>query len=113
MDVFCCERELCELFKSNNKNFTITFDISSEHVNIYVRHFGDWDSQKGKVILNKLWKNFKLPLIGSEDTCKLQNYTGFITDDIVSEYMFTMQNVDFLNTQNYNNKYVLILTEQS
>ena len=71
MDVFCRERELYELFKSKNKNFTITFNINSGEVTIFVRHFRDWDSQKGKVILDTLLKNLTLPLIGWENDCKL------------------------------------------
>ena len=118
MDVFYRERELCKLFKSKKKEFTITFDINPQEVTIYVRHFRDWDSQKGKVILDKFWKNFKLPLIGWKNNCKLFNYKRFIDDEFISEYIFTMQkfddwkimDCDFLN---YNNKYISILTEQN
>ena len=59
MDAFYCERELCELFKSKIRNFTITFNINSQEVTIYVRHFGDWDSQKGKVILDTFGKTLR------------------------------------------------------
>ena len=58
MDVFYLERELCKLFKSKNKEFTITFNINSKEVTIYVRYFRDWDSQKEKVVLDKFWKTF-------------------------------------------------------
>ena len=34
MDVFYLERELCKLFKSKNKEFTITFDINSRSYNL-------------------------------------------------------------------------------
>ena len=47
MDMFYFERELCELFKSKNSEFEISFTISSNEVIIYVRHYGDWDYQKG------------------------------------------------------------------
>ena len=81
-------------------------------------HFGDWGSQKGKVVLNTLWRNFKLPLIGWKNDYKLLNYKGFIEDDIISEYMLTMQKFDYRKTLtsdflNYNNKYISILTEQN
>ena len=50
-DVFHRKRELCELFKLKNKEFSITFNINSKKVTIFVRHFWDWDSQGGKIIL--------------------------------------------------------------
>ena len=108
---FYRERELCKPFKSNNKNFTIAFDINSKEVTIYVCHFGNWDSQKGKVILETLWKNFKLPFIGWKIDCKLLNYKGFTEDDIVSEYVFTMRKLDFrkaidIEFLNYNSEYI-------
>ena len=63
MDVFYRERQLCELFKSENNGFDINFNIKSSEVSIFVRHSGNWDIQKGKKNLNKLWENFKLPVI--------------------------------------------------
>ena len=102
------------------KNFIITFYIAAYEVQICARHFGDWDSKKVEVILNKLWKNFKLPLINWNNKCKVMNYKGFLTDDIVSvtEYVFTMKKFDFSKTQcveilDYNNKYIAILNEQN
>ena len=50
-DLFHRKRELCELFKLKNKEFSITFNINSKKVTIFVRHFWDWDSQGGKIIL--------------------------------------------------------------
>ena len=61
---FVLKESFVNFLNQKNRNFTITFNINSQEVTIYVRHFGDWDSQKGKVILDTLWKNFKLPLIG-------------------------------------------------
>ena len=118
MDVFCHERELSELFKSKNINFTITFNINSWEVTIFLGHFGDWDSQKGKVIWDTLWKNFKLQLIGWENDCKLLSYKGFIEDDIVSEYVFTMRKFYFWKTRSidflsYDNNYISALTKQN
>lgn len=94
------------------------FDINSKEVTIYLRHFGDWDSQKGKIILERLWKSFKLPVIDWEDNSKLLNYKGFISDDFMSEYLFPMQKYDYSKTMdsnflNYNNKYISILSEQN
>ena len=118
IDVFCWERELCKLFKSNDKNLTITFYIAAYDVQICVRHFGDSDSQKGEVILNKLWKILNFPLIGWNNKCKVMNCKGFLTDDIVSEYVYTMKKFDFSKMQcaeflDYNNKYISIMTEQN
>ena len=59
MDAFYCERELCEHFKSKIRNFTITFNINSQEVTIYVRHFEEWNSQKGKVILDTSGKTLR------------------------------------------------------
>ena len=68
MDVFYHERQLCQLFKSENNGFDINFNINLSEVTILVRHSGNWDSQEGKKILNKLWENFKLPFIGWENS---------------------------------------------
>ena len=115
---FVVKESFVNFLNQKNRNFTITFNINSQEVTIYVRHFGDWDSQKGKVILDTLWKNFKLPLIGWQNDCKLLSYKGFIEDDIVSQYVFTMEKFDFNKTQsndflNYKNKHISILTEQN
>ena len=68
MDVFYHERQLCQLFKSENNGFDINFNINLNEVTIFVRHSGNWDSQEGKKNLNKLWENFKLPVIGWENS---------------------------------------------
>lgn len=60
MAVFYQEKEICKLFKSENGGLDINFSISSNEV----RHNRNWDYQKGKLILNALSENFKLPVIG-------------------------------------------------
>ena len=111
MDVFYHGRQLCELFKSENNGFDINFNINSGEVAIFVLHYGKWDSQKGKSILNKLWENFKLPVIGWENNCKVLNYKDINDDVLISEYIFTMRHFNYWKTmvdefQEYNSKYV-------
>ena len=48
MVIFYREKELCELFRSENREFDINFNINSSKVTIFVRHSGSWDSQEGK-----------------------------------------------------------------
>ena len=115
---FVVKESFLNFLNQKNKNFTITFNINSGEVTIFVHNFGDWDSQKGKVILDTLWKNFKLPLIGWENDCKLLSHKGFIEDDIVSEYVFTMRKFYFWKTRSidflsYDNNYISALTKQN
>ena len=56
MDVFYRERQLCELFKSENNGFDVTFNINSSEVSIFVHHSGNWNIQKGKKkFIGKRW----------------------------------------------------------
>ena len=48
IDVFYRERQLYELFKSENNGFDINFNINSSEVSVFVRHSGNWDIRKGK-----------------------------------------------------------------
>ena len=116
MDVFYRERQLCELFKSGNNGFDINFNINSGEVAIFVLHYGKWDSQKGKSILNKLWENFKLPVIGWENNCKVLNYKDINGDFLICEYIFTMSHFNCWKTmadefKEYNSKYVTEVEE--
>ena len=116
MDVSYRERELCELFKSENNGFDINFNFSSSEVTIFVRHSGNWNRQKRKKILNKLWENFKLPVIGWENNCKVLNYKDINDDILISEYIFTMRYFNYWKTmadefQIYNSKYVTEVEE--
>ena len=95
MDVFCRERELCELFKSRKQKFHNHLRHKLTRSYNLCTSFWRLDNQKGKVILDTLWKNFKLSLIGWENDSKLLSYKGFIADDIVSEYVFTRRKFDF------------------
>ena len=38
MVIFYREKELCELFRSENREFDINFNINSSKVTIFVRH---------------------------------------------------------------------------
>lgn len=119
MDMFHRERELCKLFESENRAFNITFTINSKEVIIYVRHSGHWDYQKGKLILNKLWGNFKLPVIGWENDCKVLNYQDILNNPRISvtEYIFSMRHFTYWKTMCeeficYNNKYTVDVKER-
>ena len=109
-DIFYRERELCELFKSENNGFDINFWIDSSEVVIFVRHSGkNWNVQKGKKILNELWRNFKLPVIGWEKNCSVLNYKDINDDVSISEYIFKMHQFNYYKTltdefQEYNSK---------
>ena len=83
MDCFVPERELCKLFKSKNKNFEIQFKINSKEVVIYVYHLGEWTSEEGYVILNELFRNFKLSLLGWKDSCNVVNYKSYINNKCI------------------------------
>ena len=111
MDVFYRERELCELFKSENNGFDINFNINSSEVTISVRHSGNWNSQKGKKNLNKLWENFKLSAIGWENNCKVLNYKDIIDDVSISECHFNYWKTMADEFQIYNSKYVTEVEE--
>ena len=73
-DIFERERELCMLFIKNNKSENLSFDfsISNSSVELIVRYNNqtDWNSEKGREDINRLWRNFNLAFIGyrSEDT---------------------------------------------
>ena len=80
MDVFVPQRELCKLFKLKNKNFEIQFKINSKEVVIYVYHLGKWASEEGYIILNELFRNFKLLFLGWKDFCNVLNYKSYINN---------------------------------
>ena len=111
MDVFFQERELCELFKSKNKNFKIEFSIRSEWVVIRVFHVGEWDIGKRNIFLKSTLNNFKLSLLGWSNSCKVLNCNSYINNESIAEYTYKMKgrfeiekffDYDFLE---YDNKY--------
>ena len=72
--------------------------------------------KKEKKYLNKLWENFKLPVIGWENNCKVLNYKDINDDILISEYIFTMRHFNYWKTmadefQIYNSKYVTEVEE--
>ena len=74
MDVFAHERDLCMLFlKIESNDCEIVFEILSKLVSISIFHTGSWNSVTGEFILNTLCKNFKLPIIGWKEKCKVLN----------------------------------------
>ena len=69
-DIFERERELCLLFIKNNKSESLSFDfsISNSSVDLIVRYNNqtDWNIEKGREDINRLWRNFNLAFIGIE-----------------------------------------------
>ena len=99
-----------------NNGFDINFNINSSEVSIFVRHSGNWDIQRGKKNLNKLWENFKLPVIGWENNCNVLNYKDINDDVLICEYIFTMSHFSCWKTmvdelQEYNSKYLTEVEE--
>ena len=80
MDVFFRERELCELFKSenSNENQKVVYTIEANAVTISIFHKGSLDYKRMCVILYVLWDNFKLPIIAWKETCSLFRYKNFM-----------------------------------
>ena len=68
-------------------------------------------SKRKKKKINKLWENFKLPVIDWENNCKVLNYKDINDDVLVCEYILTMSHFNYWKTivdefQEYNSKYV-------
>ena len=112
-DIFERERELCMLFIKNNsaKNLSFDFSISNSSVDLIVRYQkeSDWDIEKGRFEINRLWRNFNLAFIGYKTECVVLNYRT-VHKRIVTEYFFPMIKFDIENFHskefsNYNNEY--------
>ena len=119
MGMFDRERQLCELFESENRAFKINYTINSKEVITYVWHNVDWDNEKGKLILNKLWEKFKLPVVDWENVCKVLNYQDILNNPqiSVSKYVFTMRHFSYWKAMceefiNYDNKYVADVSQR-
>ena len=113
MVFFFVKESFATFLKSKNKNFEIQFKINSKEVVIYVYHLGDWISEQGEVTLYELWRNFKLPLLGWKDSCKILNYKSYIDNKPISEYTFKMEKFDILKVRepdfmSYNNEYFFL-----
>ena len=113
-DLFARERELCMPFIKNNMATNLSFDysITNESVDIIVRYNSEkeWDIEKGRQNLDKLWRNFNLAFIGYKTNCVVLNYRSK-TNKFVTEYFFQMINFNFENFRSkeynkpYNNEY--------
>ena len=57
-----------------------------------------WTVKKQKKNLNKLWENFKLPVIGWKNNCKVLNYKDINDNVLISEYIFTMHHFTYWKT---------------
>ena len=77
-ELFDRERELCMLFIKNNEREGLSFDysISNTSVDLIIRYNnqGDWDVEKGRQNINRLWRNFNLAYIGYKTECVVLNY---------------------------------------
>ena len=113
-DLFDRERELCMLFIKNNESEGLSFDylIRNTLVDLIVcyNNQNEWDIEKGKENINRLWRNFNLAYIGYKTECVVLNY-GTIHNKFVTEYVFPMIKFNIENfyskeyRNNYNNKY--------
>ena len=74
MDCFKRERKLCMLFK--------TKETTPKLVSLLIFHAGTWNSVRDEFILNSFWNNFKLPLIGWKEKCKVLNYDTIAVFDL-------------------------------
>ena len=83
MDTFQREKEICEIFKSEN-DYNITYKVNSKEINIIVYHNGNFDVERGKKRLNQLKEIFKL----SYKECKVLNYID-IDNQFITEYFFS------------------------
>ena len=112
-DIFERERELCLLFIKNNNSENLSFDflISNSSVDLIVRYNNqtDWNIEKGRSNINRLWRNFNLAFIGYKSECVVLNYRTSQCK-YVTEYCFPMTkfNIETFHSKefsNYNNKY--------
>ena len=111
-EIFGRERELCLLFIKNNKSDGLLFDfvISNSSVDLIVRYskLDEWDIEKGRRNIDRLWKNFNLAFIGYHSHCNVITYRSNMS--FVTEYSFAMLKFNFENFHspefdNYNNTY--------
>ena len=111
-DIFGRERELCLLFIKNNKSHGLSFDfsISNSSVELIVRYSKEdqWDQEKGRRNIDRLWKNFNLAFIGYNSHCNVLRYRTNM--HFVTEYSFTMLKINIENFhsaefEKYNNTY--------
>ena len=112
-DIFARERELCLLFIKNNKSDGLSFDfvISNSSVDLIVKYSNpnQWDTEKGRREIDKLWKNFNLAFIGNKSHCNVLQYRTF-GSFYVTEYSFTtlkfnMENFHSSEFNKYDNLY--------
>ena len=111
-DIFGRELELCLLFIKNNKSDGLSFDfvISNSSVDLIVRYstLDEWDIEKGRRNIDRLWENFNLAFIGYNSHCNVLTYRSNMA--FVTEYSFAMLKFNFENFHspefdNYDNTY--------
>ena len=113
-DLFDRERELCMFFIKNNESEGLLFDysISNTSVDLIIRYNNqsDWNVEKGRENINRLWRNFNLAFIGYKSECIVLNYRT-IHNKFVTEYFFPMIKFNIENFHSkeyrsyYNNEY--------
>ena len=110
-DIFVRERELCLLFIKDNKSDGLSFDfvISNSSVDLIVKYSNpnQWDTEKGRREIDKLWKNFNLAFIGYKSHCNVLQYRTFDSFyETVSFYLkFNMENFQSSEFNKYDNLY--------
>ena len=112
-DIFERERELCMLFIKNNSSENLSFDfsISNSSVDLIVCYNKqtDWDKEKTRSEINRLWRNFNLAFIGYKSECIVLNYrtahAKFVTEYCFSMIKFNLENFHSKEFSNYNNEY--------
>ena len=88
LDVFRREKQVCEIFKSENASFKIHYNVNSEEIIITVSHKGNWNVEIGKKRLNELWRIFRLYQLGWETECIVFNYENSSKEIEICEYFF-------------------------
>ena len=111
-DIFGRERELCLLFIKNNKSDGLSFDfvISNSSVDLIVRYskLDEWDIEKGRRNIDRLWKNFNLAFIGYSSHCNVLTYRTnnfFVTEYFFTMLKFNLENFHLPEFNNYDNSY--------
>ena len=80
------------LFIKNNESDGLSFgySISNTSADLVVRYNNknDWDIEKGRENINRLWRNFNLAFIGYKTKCVVLNYRT-VHNKFVTEYFFS------------------------
>ena len=115
--IFEREKELCELFrnKEEEKNISISYNVSSEAVVIWVYYDTEDDSdwKRGELIISTLIKNFKLDKVRYKEKPNVLRYNSPYWESyaLTVEYYSPCSKFDYkvffydLSFQEYNTEY--------